>query len=168
MIGYLKIVGAAAVLGLVVWLGLALREKDRLEGVERDFKACEKSVKDGGEPAAVCPQALSDAVTRARRYLLCDAGLKDGDAYRVRAGCSEAVKRRDAEATAASETADSLKTALADLKARQRADIARATSRAAASARKEADAHSALASAPTVAADRLRCDDDCLRRLTGQ
>lgn len=168
MIRYLKIGGVIGAVAAVAWLGLQLREKDRLEGVERDFKACEASVTAGGEPAAVCPQALSDAVTRARRYLLCDAGLKAADAYRVRAGCSEAVKRRDAEAAAAQGEAASLRAALADLKAGQAAAIARATARATDTARKEADARHALARAPRVSADRLRCDDDCLRDLTGQ
>jgi hypothetical protein len=172
VIGYLKTGGVVAGLALATWLGLQLREKARLEGVERDFKACEASVTAGGEPALVCPQQLSDAVTRARRYLLCDAGLKAGDAYRVRAACSEAVKRRDAQATAAQASADSLTAALADLKAGQAAAIARATARAATSARKEADARSALARAPKVGGpagpDRVRCDDACLRDLTGQ
>jgi hypothetical protein len=168
MIQYLKIGGALAGLVAAVWLVGQLREKDRLEGVERDFKACERSVKDGGDPALSCPQALSDAVTRARRYLLCDAGLKAGDAYRVRAGCSEAVKRRDAQATASAAEAVSLRTALDDLKAGQAVAIARATARAATSARKDEHARHALSRAPVDAAGRTRCDDDCLRALTGQ
>ncbi len=168
MISYLKIGGLLAVFAAGFWLTAQLREKDRLEGVERDFKVCEKSVKDGSDATTSCPQNLSDAVTRARRYLLCDAGLKEGDAYRVRAGCSEAVKRRDAEATAAAAEADSLKTALADLKAGQAAAIARATARAATSARKEDNARSALVRAPAAGAGRQRCDDQCLRDLTGQ
>lgn len=168
MIQYLKIGGGIALIGALFWLNGQLREKGRLEGVERDFKACERSVKDGGEPALSCPQALADAVTRARRYLLCDAGLKARDAYRIRAGCSEAVKRRDVEAAAAQGEAASLKTALADLKAGQAAAIARAAARAATSARKDEHARHALARAPVDAAGRTRCDDDCLRALTGQ
>ncbi len=172
MIGYLKLGGLVAGLAIAAWLGLQLREKGRLEGVERDFKACEASVTAGGEPALVCPQKLTDAVTRARRYQLCDAGLKAGDTYRVRAACSEAVKRRDAQATAAEASADSLTAALADLKAGQAAAIARATARATTTARKEADARFALARAPVTrdaaGADRVRCDDACLRQLTGQ
>ena len=173
MIHFIKTGGALALVAAAIWLAAQLREKDRLAAVERDFKACEARVTDGGEPAAVCPQALADAVTRARRYQLCDAGLKDRDAWRVRAGCSEAVKRRDAEATAAAGEAASLRAALADLKAGQAAAIQRAAARAASTARKEAHADAALARAPAInpdngRPDRVRCDDACLRDLTGQ
>lgn len=168
MSGRLQIAGAVGLAIAGFWLAGQLREKARLEGVEANFKACEARVGDGGEPAAVCPQALSDAVTRARRYLLCDAGLKDGDAYRIRAGCSEAMKRRDAQATASAAEANSLRAALDDSKAAQAAAIARATARAATTARKDADARHALATAPIVSPGRARCDDDCLRQLTGQ
>lgn len=168
MIASFKTGGAVALLAAAIWLGLQLREKARLELVERDFKACEASAKNGGDPAAACPQALSDAVTRAQRYLLCDAGLKDGDAWRVRSGCSEAVKRRDAEAAAATATAASLQGALADLKAAHAAAITRAAARAAATARKEAHADAALSRATRLSDDRIRCDDACLRALTAQ
>lgn len=168
MIRYLKIGGLVAVAAAAFWLTGELREKGRLEGVERDFRACEASVTAGGEPAAVCPQALSDAVTRARRYQLCDASLKTRDLYGIRAGCSEFVKRRDAEATAAGEEAASVSAALAELQAGQSAAIARAVARATDSARKDENARHALARAPIDAAGRTRCDDDCLRHLTGQ
>lgn len=168
MIHYLKIGGALAGLVAAVWLVGQLREKERLEGVEAQFQACERSVTDGGEPAISCPQALSDAVTRARRTLLCDAGLMARDAYRIRAGCSAAVKRRDAQATADAEAAASLRAALDDLKAGQAAAIARAAARAATAARKDEHAAQALKRAPIDPAGRTRCDDDCLRALTGQ
>lgn len=177
MTRYFKLGGLLLAMAALFYVNHLRADNRRLSAVEASSKACEARAGDDGpselDALKVCPQNLSDAVTRSRRYQLCDAGLAAADLYRVRAGCSEAVKRRDAEATAATAEAASLNTALADLRAGQAAAIARAAARAATSARKEANADSALARAPKVSsgglsADRLRCDDDCLRALTGQ
>lgn len=171
----LKLIGGlaalAAVIGAALWLLGVLRENDRLAEVEAGLNRCEAAAKAGTDPAAHCRQAISDAVTRGQRYLACDAALAAGDLYTVRAACSAAVKRQEAAIAALASEAASLKAAVQTLKRDQAAGIARAEARAATSARKEADARQAIAAAAQDQgrgpADRIRCDDRCLRNITG-
>jgi hypothetical protein len=165
------IAALVAVIGAALWLLGVLRENDRLSAVEAGLKRCEAAAKAGTDPVADCPQAISDAVTRGQRYLACDAALAAGDLYTVRAACSAAVKNQEAAAAATAAELASLNAAFAALKRDAAAGIARAETRAATTARKEADARSALAAAQKAQgrgpADRVRCDDQCLRALTG-
>lgn len=158
-----------SVIAGAVWL---IRENDRLAAVERRALACEAAMKnasvlDQGTLLLNCPQVIADAATIADRYRQCDAALKTGNAYQVRATCSEQVKRRDAAATAlAADLADS-QAQLAAERAATGAAINRAVARATALNRKDRNAQAAIAAAPRGADGRIRCDDQCLRALAG-
>jgi hypothetical protein len=158
------VVLAAIVAGLV-WL---IRDRDRLLGVERRALACEAAVTNGSDAATNCPQVIAQAATRAQRYLSCDAGLKAGDLYAVRAACSEHVKRRDAEATAlAADNAD-LARQLSDARGQLAGALTRADARHQSLTRKDRDAAAAIAGLPRAVDGRIRCDDRCLRQLVGE
>jgi hypothetical protein len=153
-----------SVIAGAVWL---IRENDRLAAVEQRGLACEAAVKNGEPTALNCPQAISDAATRGARYLECDAALAKRDLYAVRATCSEHVKRRDAEATALAATAVDLSGQLSDARGHLAGALSRASARATATARKDADARHAISSRPPGADGRIHCDDQCLRDLVG-
>lgn len=156
-----------ALLGIIagaVWL---LRDRDRLQGVERRALGCEAAVKSGEAATLNCPQAISDAATRGQRFLECDAVLAKPDLYAVRAACSAAVKRRDAEATALAATAADLAAQLSDARGQLGAAVTRATARATISSRKGSNAAAALSTRAAGADGRILCDDQCLRDLTG-
>lgn len=166
-----KLGGAIAALlalaGLVYGAVHLLRDRDRLQGVERRGLACEAAVK-AGEPTTLnCPQAISDAATRGQRYLDCDAALKGGDLYVVRAACSAAVKVRDAQATALAADKADLAAQLADARGQLTGALARADARHTAQLRKDRNAQAAIATAPRAADGRITCDDRCLRDLAG-
>lgn len=154
----------AAIVAAAVWL---IHDHDRLKGVERAALACEAAVRSGGDWATNCPADIATAATLAARYRQCDAALKTHELYAVRAACSEAVKRRDAEATAlAADNAD-LARRLAEARADLAGAVTRATARATTLTRKDRDAAAAIAGAPRAADGRIRCDDRCLRQLAG-
>lgn len=160
----------AAIVAGAVWL---VRDHDRLKSVERKALACEAAVKnasilDAGTLKLNCPQVISDAATRGQRYLDCDAALLKGDLYAVRAACSAAVKRRDAQATAFAAEARDLATQLAASRDQLTGALSRAEARNAALSRKDRNATAAISLAPRAADGRITCDDRCLRELTGE
>lgn len=160
--GFLAI--AAIVAGLV-WL---IRDHDRLRSVENRALACEAAVKNGSDMTTNCPQSIADAATRARRYLACDAGMKAGDLYAVRAACSAAVKLRDAQATALAADKADLAEQLDQARGRLAGAINRASTRSETLTRKDRDAIAAISGAPRAVDGRIRCDDRCLRDLAGE
>jgi hypothetical protein len=153
-----------SVIAGAVWL---LRENDRLSTVEQRALACEAAVKNGEPTVLNCPQAVSDAATLGARYRDCDAAIKVGDLYAVRAACSEFVKRRDAEATALAATVADLGRQLADARAATAGALNRAAVRASTASRRDAHAAAALSQVQPGADGRITCDDQCLRDLTG-
>ena len=173
MIGGLKLRALGAIgmvvvlLGAFLWLFGALKERDRLRIQVAAATACTRAVKTGGD-LLICPQPVADAAEQARRYRDCDTALAEGRSYGVSAACSEAVKRRDAEAGAAAHEATQLEAELARTRTQARAALTRAESRAAANLRSAQNAAAALARAPLGADGRLRCDDQCLRELVGE
>jgi len=159
--------GGGAVIAGGIWLSSVLGERARLRDQAADVKACVAAVKGGGD-VLICPQPIADAASLARRYDACDAALSAGEAYGVQAACPEAVKRRDAEAAAATHNAAQLAAELARTRAQAKAALSRAEARTQTILRKEADANKALNRAPTGPAGGVRCDDDCLRSLFGE
>lgn len=162
-----------ALVGSLVWF---VRDHDRLQGVERRALACEAAVKNGEATATDvasstlrlnCPQAISDAATRAARYLGCDAALAKADLYAVRTDCSAAVKRRDAQATALAADARDLARQLSETRGQLTGALTRAEARATTLQKRNRDAQAAIAGAPRAADGRIRCDDRCLRDLAG-
>lgn len=153
-----------ALVGALVWF---VRDHDRLQGVERRALGCEAAVKNGEATTLNCPQAISDAATRAARYLGCDAGLAARNLYAVRADCSAAVKRRDAEATAREADARNLATQLSAARGQLAGALTRAEARATVVLKRTRNAQAAIAAAPRAADGRIRCDDRCLRDLAG-
>jgi hypothetical protein len=159
--------GGVALVAAAIWLASLVRDRDRLRVQVEAAEACTVAVKTGGD-LLICPQPVADAATRARRYLECDAALAEGRAYGVSAACSEAVKRRDAEAAAAAHEATQLEAELTRTRAAAQAALNRAESRAQALIRKDQNASLALSRAPVGADGRVRCDDLCLRQLLGE
>lgn len=158
------IIALAAIVGGLVWL---IRDRDRLQAVEDRGIACETAVQKRTDPTASCPQAISDAATQSQRFIDCDAALKAGDLYTVRAACSAEVKRRDAQATTLAADKTDLTRQLAEARDAIAGAITRAETRAAASNRKDRNAQAAIAAAPRSPDGRIRCDDRCLRDLAG-
>lgn len=160
-----KLGGAIGVLVLIVGLVFLVKDRARLQVAESRAQACEAAVKAGEPTTQSCPQAISDAATRGLRYSQCDVALQKGDLYGVRAACSAAVKRRDAEASAFAATAADAAAQLAAARGQVAAAVARADARAETLQRRKKDADAAIASAPRAGDGRIRCDDHCLRDL---
>jgi hypothetical protein len=158
--------GGVALVASALWLMGLLRERDRLRVAVDLSRACTRAVESGAD-LSVCPQPVADAAERARRYLQCDAALAEGRGYGIAAACSEAVKRRDAQASASAHEAVQLEAELTRTRAQARAALTRAESRAQSNLRSAQNAAAALARAPMGADGRLRCDDQCLRELVG-
>jgi hypothetical protein len=162
------IAGLLALAGTVAGLVWLIRDHDRLQGVERRALACEAAVKNGSDWGTNCPDAIARAATLAARYRQCDAGLKAGDLYAVRATCSQAVKLRDAEATALAADAADLRRQLSGARGQLAGALTRAEARHQSTTRKDRNAQAAIAGAPRAADGRIRCDDRCLRDLAGE
>ncbi|WP_439532056.1 hypothetical protein [Polymorphobacter sp.] len=158
--------GIGALVGAALWLTSVFRERDRLRDDVNAAKACTVAVKTSGD-VLICPQPIADAAARSRRYLECDAALAKGEAYGVSAACSEAVKRRDAEAAAAAHEAGQLEAELVRTRTQAQAALSRAEARAQTLLRKDQNAALALSRAPVGADGRVRCDDACLQQLLG-
>lgn len=161
------VAGLLALAGIIagaVWL---IRDHDRLKGVEREARACEAAVKNGEPTTTNCPQAISDGATRGQLYLDCDAAIGVQDLYAIRAACSAAVKRRDAQAAALAAGNADLAKQLAAARDQLTGGLARAEARHSALTRKDRNANAAISLAPRGSDGRITCDDRCLRELTG-
>lgn len=163
----LRIGAIAGLVAAAIWLFGVFRERAELQDFRARAVACEAAVKAGRDPVASCPQAISDAATRAQRYRDCEAGLAGRDLYVIRAACSAAVKRRDAEATALAFSNAVLARDLATARDQLAAGLARADARFDALLRKDKNASQAISAAPRRPDGRVACDADCLRRIVG-
>lgn len=157
----LPIAGGAALAWLVV-------DHRRLAAVEDDVVACEAAAKRTDRPIEACGKATRAAIETARRATACDAALELDDLYVIRASCAAPVKRVQAERDAARSEAAGLLGQLHAADRERDAAIVRAEARAnTASQRKAANDH-VLEGAPRGADGRVRCDAECLRRLSGE
>ena len=171
MIGGIRLWGAIGAVGVLVaaglWLAAVLEDRQELRAFKAQALACDRAVALGQDTTAACPQATSDAATRSQRYTACDAALRQGDAYAVRAACSAAVKVRDAQASALAADKGDLTRQLTEERSQLTGALARAAARFETLQRKDRNAQAALAAAPRAADGRITCDDQCLRDLTG-
>lgn len=165
---YGAIAGLVALLAAGAWLVSLVRDRDALAAVKARGVRCEAAIKAGADPVADCPQAISDAATRAQRYLACDAALATPDLYIVRAACSANVKRRDAEASVALANLADARAELASARDDLAGAVSRADARATALNRKDRHAQAAIASAPKTVDGRIACDAACLRDIAGE
>ncbi|MDF7776890.1 hypothetical protein P1X14_16655 [Sphingomonas sp. AOB5] len=123
-----------------------------------------------GKPGVpeVCPAQIAVHIRASARAAICEQALAGRDLYAIRAACSEQVKRAVAERDAAIAERADLRTQLAQADARTADAVARAEKRATTTATRKADNDRTISTAPRTADGLVRCDADCLRRLSGE
>ncbi|MEO7691269.1 MAG: hypothetical protein ABIS51_18440 [Sphingomonas sp.] len=166
---YLRLAGVLGGIGVAVaaliWITTTIDKAHQVDA----FRACSKAA---GSPSAAldaCDKTIRPIVEAARRADLCETALsaKPVNLYAVRIACSEQVKRiaadRDVQLANIADANAQLATARSDTAAA----IERAEARATSNATRKAANDQVIETAPRTADGRVRCDAECLRKLTG-
>ncbi|MFZ5747677.1 MAG: hypothetical protein ACOY45_08445 [Pseudomonadota bacterium] len=150
----------------LAFLGWATVDRFRLAETVDRYRACTAQAAGSAQPDA-CDDAVALRVNAARRAAECESALGGRDLYAIRAACGEQVKRRDAEASAAEQSLADARAQLVAARAETAAAVERAEARATAQTNRIADNDRTISQAPRLDDGRVRCDAECLRRLSG-
>lgn len=167
MIGSLKLAGAGVGAAALLFLAWGTFDRFQLAGEVRDHRACAAAVESPSAELGRCDGRIRAVALAARRGQDCEAAIGAGDLYAVRASCGEQVKRLGARLTAAEANAADLTRQLGEERQGRAAAIGRAEQRAAANQSRRTLQDETIRAAPRAADGRLRCDAECLRRLSG-
>jgi len=168
----MNLVTIARIGGALGFLVLCWFAQDRfhqaglVKALTADRAACAVAAQTADQPLDKCPAEVAARVTAARRGVVCETALKEGNLYVIRAACPEQAKRLGAELTAAQADLADLRLQIAAASKVTDAAVARAEARGTATARREAENARTIQSAPRSPDGRVRCDADCLRALS--
>ncbi len=165
---WLRLAGIVGPFILLIVTGLSVADRIHLKKMVTRYQQCSAAAKSDTASVAGCDADIAARVTAARQAAECEAALKLGDLYAIRATCGAQGKRVQAELTAAQvelgDARQQLRVALAD---RDQA-VSRAEARATTHASRTAQNDRTIDAAPRGANGLLRCDADCLRSLAGE
>ena len=161
-------------LGLIALISLAWLVNDRFvqKALADDARACAKAAADLDDTAELtrCLPDVAKEIREARQSRLCNGALlpqlRPETRFMMAQACGEGVKRLVAAGDAAAADRDSLTAELGRVRADSAAAIERAERRTQTKNERIAHGQKVIQAAPRDADGDIRCDAECLRRLT--
>lgn len=165
---WLWVIGGGMVAAAAMFIAWAVADRFRLADRVDRYEACEKAAGDAAAALTDCPPMLMARVDAARRADVCEAALHSTDLYSIRASCGAGIKLVVAQRDAAVGDLADARRQIADLTTDRDAAIARAEGRATTFTKRIEANDRTIAAAPRTADGGVRCDAECLRRLSGE